>query len=178
MICVTVIMNRFNECLKFVLAREGGESNVVGDRGGRTLWGITQGTLDAWCKQTEQDRIFISNLNEVQRDNIYQLLFWQPPCCYALPDRLALVVFDSAVQHGTRRAIEMLQTQLGVKVDHMVGKVTLKTASECNDRRIALAIIDQRRKFYERIVERDPSQGKFLRGWLNRMDLLTTEISK
>lgn len=171
-------MTRFDDCLKVVLDYEGGYSDTPGDRGGKTKWGITQSTLDRWCYLTEQDRIFVANLTEIQRDSIYQSLYWQPPCCYDLPIPLDLVIFDAAVNHGVGTAIKMLQKQLGVTVDGIVGKVTIKHAKDCNARRIALAIIDARRAKYTSIVFHDASQQKFLRGWQNRMDKLTTEISK
>lgn len=37
-------------------------------------------------------------------------------------------------------------------------------------------IIDQRRDFYERLAEKNPSQKVFLKGWLNRIAKLAKEV--
>lgn len=171
-------MTRFDDCLKIVLEYEGGYSDVPGDRGGKTKWGITQNTLDRWCYISHHDKVIVANLTEVQRDNIYQLLYWQPPCCYDLPHPLDLVIFDAAVNHGPQTAIKLLQAQLGVTVDGIVGRNTMRHAKDCNARRIALAVIGARRAKYTAIAFHDASQQKFLKGWQDRMDKLTTEVSK
>lgn len=171
-------MSRFEDCLKVVLAYEGGDSDVPSDRGGKTRWGITQNTLDRWCYITGHEKVFVYNMTPEQRDNIYQTQYWQPPCCYDLPKPLDLVVFDAAVNHGVGKSIRMLQALLGCTPDGLVGAVTIKKAKECNARRIACAMIARRGELYNSIVKHDPTQAKFLRGWLNRIDKLQTEVSK
>ena len=41
----------------------------------------------------------------------------------------------------------------------------------------AKAFIEQRNQYYENLVSRNPSQRKFLNGWLNRVKNTTSECS-
>ena len=42
---------------------------------------------------------------------------------------------------------------------------------------VAAAIVVMRGEFYERLVARDATQAKFLKGWNNRLDHLSKEIA-
>ena len=41
----------------------------------------------------------------------------------------------------------------------------------------AKAFIEQRNQYYEKLVSRNPSQRKFLNGWINRVKNTTSECS-
>lgn len=59
---------------------------------------------------------------------IYERDYWQKIKGDILPPRLALVVFDSAVNQGVPTAIKLLQSVLGVQVDGIIGDHTLGAA--------------------------------------------------
>lgn len=171
-------MNRFQTCLKFILAREGGYSNRSSDRGGATNYGITQHTADVWAERNHLPRVFVKNLTMPQVEDIYFALFWLFGKCPYLRPPLDLVVFDSFIQHRPDVAAKIIQRALGVDADGILGKVTLAAAAICNPKRTAMLIIGGRRALYENILKADPSQAEFAKGWNNRMDHLTTEVSK
>ena len=44
-------MHDLDEALEYLLEHEGGWSNHAADRGGATMYGVTQATYNAYCKQ-------------------------------------------------------------------------------------------------------------------------------
>jgi lysozyme family protein len=98
---------------------EGGYVNDPLDPGGETHWGISKRSYP---------ELDIRNLRKEDAVVIYRRDFWVPLCCQDLPPALAIVLFDSAVNQGHQPAIEMLQAALKVKVDGLMGPVTVTAA--------------------------------------------------
>ena len=167
---------RFDTCLQFVLAREGGFVDDPADRGGRTNKGITQTVFDEWCDLVKRPRSDVADIRDEQVAAIYHRRYWLLAKCDELPPPIDLVVFDAAVNHGPGRSIKFLQDSLGVKVDGAIGEKTLLAASDCALSGKAADLIDRclskRVEFYQGIIKRDPTQKKFLNGWLNRVSAL------
>lgn len=166
-------MSRFDECLQFVLQREGGFSDHPNDKGGATNQGITQKTYDAYRTSNRRSVEFIDD-REVR--DIYRASYWIPAKCGILPVPVDLVVFDSAVNHGVSRSAKLLQEAAGVVVDGSVGPVTIDAIKEMEPVELAEDLIDLRRAFYSRIVNSNPSQKIFLNGWNNRMNALEVAV--
>ena len=62
-----------------------------------------------------------------------------------------------------------------VDVDGAVGPKTLSALCQCLDLKGNVSLIceiycNEREAYYKAIVENNPSQSKFLRGWLNRLE--------
>jgi lysozyme family protein len=90
-----------------------------------------------------------------------------------IPDAATLdLVADSAVNHGPAKAIKWLQTALHITVDGIIGPHTLAAMnamdSDGDSRLTRMFILRQRIQFYGAIVVSDPTQLRFLSGWLNR----------
>lgn len=160
-----------------VLRREGGFVDHPADRGGPTNFGITQETLSRHLGRdaTAED---VRRLTQDVAENIYRKDYYTAPGIDALPERVQPFVFDSAVNHGPRRAIRFVQqvcnaAGLGdLAVDGICGPNTCRAAAEA-DRVMGdwflAALVEERRNFYHAIVEADRSQEVFLNGWLNRI---------
>ena len=89
----------------------------------------------------------IKNLTREQAKEIYRKDYWQAIDGDKIADpKAALVAFDAAVNHGPGYARDKL--------------LPLGDASK---------MIAARRERYQRIVEKDPSQATFSKGWENRM---------
>ena len=170
------MINRFFDCLPFILASEGGKSDTPGDRGGRTAFGITQATFDDWTKSMRD----VWSITNAEVAAIYHARYWDACQCDKLPKSLDLCVFDSAVQHGPRNAVRFLQRALGVTDDGALGPATLGalqtviTANKLPD--LITDYLTARQAFYVAIVQHDPTQAKFSHGWANRMAALEAEI--
>lgn len=173
-------MSRFETCLNFVMGWEGGYGNDSADRGGPTNRGITRATYDAYRISRGLGRSPVVGISGDEVLDIYRTRYWRPVCGDSLPKRVDLVVFDAAVNCGVKRASIWLQRAVGADEDGQIGKYTL--AAVDGDNRAGLLdvviadMIDQRHDFYEALAERDPSQQKFLKGWLNRLAALAKEV--
>jgi len=167
-------MTRFDECLPFILQWEGGFVDNPLDRGGATNKGITQDTYDAYRVNNKRS---VAAIEDREVRDIYSAFYWLPAKCAILPDPADLVVFDSAVNHGVVKSAKLLQQAVGVVVDGHVGTETMDAVKEMEPLELADAIIEERQRFYRRIVQNDPTQQVFLKGWLNRLHALETAIN-
>ena len=169
-------MSRFDECLKFVLTREGKYSHNPADRGGATNMGITQVNYDAWRIKHGLSRNPVLGISGAEVGEIYAAGYWQPVCADGLVAPIDLCVFDAAVQHGSGRAAKWLQRTVGTRQDGVIGPQTLTASALLIERDGLEAVIryymEIRDGFYHEIVANDPSQAVFLKGWMNRMDAL------
>lgn len=166
-------LRAYQNALGFVLGVEGKLSNEVGDKGGYTDYGVTQATYNAWRLGRELPLQSVSLITSEEVSAVYFDLFWVPCRCPNLPARLDLCVFDAGVQHSDKEAIEMLQEALDGQVTGFFGPLTMGLVQRAVEAESIDAVIgrmlDIRRKFYVRIVERDVTQQKFINGWMNRI---------
>jgi len=157
-----------DEIISAILRREGGYVDHPTDRGGPTKYGITLRTLETWRgrKLTPRD-VRALTIEEARR--IYRQQFIVGPGLHRISDgRLRALLVDAAVNHGPRRAIQLLQRMLGVTGDGILGPRTLAALRRMDARRVYLGVCAERVRFYGRLIGRDSSQAVFARGWLNR----------
>lgn len=88
------------------------------------------------------------------------------------------VACDIGWGSGPVRGIRALQTLSGCVVDGSVGPKTVAAhkswLAEIGDKQAVDALAEWRRQWYRKIVEVRPSNGKFLKGWLNRANWQTS----
>jgi len=162
----------FEHCLAHVLRIEGGYGHDPYDPGGPTNLGITLATLAAWRNQplTEQSHpdllAALQSLSVTEAGAIYHARYWVPSLASRLPQPLAVMHFDAAVNHGVTGAARLLQTALGVDVDGEIGPVTLRAANSGDVRSHLAAYAEARRIRYRAL----PHFWRFGRGWLARVD--------
>lgn len=169
-------MNRFDYCLKFVLEREGGYSDHKNDNGGPTNHGITHKTYDQYRKNSGLHLRPVTFITSDEVTAIYRTMYWVPAKCGLLPDPLDLYVFDAAVNHGPGRAVKLLQRALGVADDGLLGPKTIGALHEEIQAgqlaELARNFLAIRQEFYDQIIDNDPSQKVFAKGWGNRLEHL------
>jgi lysozyme family protein len=160
-----------------VIRREGGFVDHPQDRGGPTNFGITRSTLSRHLgRPASADEV--RRLERTVAAEIYRRQYYEAPAIDALPARIQPFVFDAAVNHGPGRAIRFVQQVCDaagfgpLTLDGQCGPRTRQAAAAA-DRAMGdwllAALVEERRNFYLALVERDPGQRVFLRGWLNRL---------
>lgn len=167
----------FAHALSFVLVREGGYVNDPTDKGGETNLGISDlrdGLADG---KTDVDGdgkpdVKIKDLTKEQAGLIYQRDYWQAAKCDLWPDGISLFVFDSAVQHGAKKAIQLLQDAVGVTSDGVAGPKTVSAVAGADAEWLLTRCFLRRSRYYADIIKSNTSQGKYLNGWFNRLDEL------
>lgn len=180
-------MKTVDELLDDVLRREGGYVDHPADRGGPTNYGITLKTLSQYIgyAATEND---MKTLDVQVAKDIYEKNYYYGPSIQKLPAQVQGFIFDCAVNHGPRRAIKFMQNvcnQAGytprLQVDGAMGPNTLKGAQWAQNNMqdmFLLALFEERKNFYRTIVEHDPSQNVFLKGWMNRVKEFEDDYAK
>lgn len=172
----------FQRSLQMVLRHEGGYVDHPADRGGPTNMGITQKTYRAYLRArnpalSDAD-LAAYPMKDMSADviaEIYYQGYWRPARCVDMPNEaLAAVTFDAAVNHGAKQAIRLLQQGAGMAAFDCDGAWGPRTRSRVKSAAAdSVGLIDgvllARERFYRQLVKDDPTQGVFLRGWMNRL---------
>jgi lysozyme family protein len=151
-------MDIFKTALDLILKHEGGYVNHPEDPGGETKYGIS--------KRAYPD-VDIKNLTPEQAGEIYYKDYWCKVQCDSLPEPVALMVFDAAVNMGVRRAAKQLQKAASATPDGVVGPMTIKAVRDAyrtSEEDFLQALYDKRQSFYERLK----TFKTFGRGWTRR----------
>jgi lysozyme family protein len=190
----------FQRYRKNLRKREGGYVNDPVDRGGPTRKGISQEFLNLLRKKKRWPHLpaQTKHLTDPQTDDIYRVEIFdlgqiakleQIPRLEALAPELPEQIFDSGVLHDILDAGRWLQQSLdevlgtdltkelddGSRVyDGIVGSKTRRAVAkaiqagrivEVND-----LMVDKRQDFMRKLARTDPSQQKYLAGWLARAE--------
>lgn len=189
-------MGNFERCQKIVAVSEGGANfDVVNgkpvlkpksrnDRGGPTNYGITIGTLSKAYSQGIVDHNDIVLLTKSEANKIYEQNYWKPSRADKMPWGLCLVHYDCAVNCGVGGAAKQLQRALNelagssvVSVDGVVGPKSLEAIGRVDLSLLIAKYLEVRTAYYHGLVAKNPSQGDFLNGWLNRMERIRREVA-
>jgi len=157
----------FDRALALVLEREGGFVNHPLDPGGATNRGITRATL-ARVRGRPVSVAEIMALSEAEAAAIYRARYWEAVAGDALPDGIAIAVFDSAVNSGPGRAARLLQRALGVRDDGIIGPMTVAAARGSDEAATIRTFTQLRLGFLGRL----PTWPIFGRGWRRRVEAI------
>ncbi|MBW8638419.1 hypothetical protein K1W69_14575 [Hoeflea sp. WL0058] len=164
-------MFSYAQALKFVLRWEGGFVDDPDDRGGRTNKGVTQATYDAWRSGRSLSSKDVLYITDGEVADIYQSMYWKGARCDRLRDKMAFCQFDTAVNMGPRRAVRILQRATECEEDGVFGAATQAACDGCDIDSALLAYTEIRATYYHMFAMK-PGQGKFLKGWMNRLNSL------
>ena len=155
-----------DELLKY----EGGFTNDPADKGGPTNFGITAADLGRWRKLDRPASVEeVRTMQVAEARDIYKAWYIADPGFDPIADGgLRWVVVDSGVLHGTRTAARWLQQALGVTPDGVVGNQTITAANAADAAHALRGVLALRIRRYPEIVKDNPSQLRFLQGWVNR----------
>lgn len=162
-------MSAFDKALAFTLSPdiEGGMSNHPLDRGGKTNRGVTQRAYDTWRTTTGRFRRSVDLIEDYEVRELYHDDYWTPCNCNALPEPVALAVFDMAVNSGTWNAKLTLQRAVHVRADGVIGPVTLAAVKATPD--ALLRLLERRGAYIQEVIYVTPTQVTFLEGWITRL---------
>jgi len=142
-------------------------TDTPGDHGGPTKGGITLGLLQSLRPgATLED---LKALTEDDARGIYEAEFITRPGFYKIVDGLLRwQVVDCGVPSGPHRATEWLRQAVGVEADGQLGPKTIAAVNAADPHRVAIRLACIRIRFFGQDVHNDPSQAKWLNGWLAR----------
>lgn len=169
--------------LKQLLLNEGGYSNVTGDTGGETYRGISRNNFPHWegwrlvdqHKPLKDEQIIADNTLDSEVVTFYLRNFWDENRLGEINNQnIAGKLLDMSVNMGSYRAIIILQQTLvndmriSVNIDGKIGSETISAINRASAPVLLQKIRGRCVAFYEGLVEKKPSNKKFLSGWLRR----------
>ncbi len=168
----------YEDPIGYILQHEGGYVNHPADKGGPTNFGVTIKTYSKWLgRRATIDEVKAMKV-ETARE-IYETMYLTGPRIHTLPEPPQTLILDMAINHGPKLGIKLLQRVVNLagfgpcSMDGIIGPETRKCvieAAEAMGPYLQNAVVFERKKLYNSIVERKPSQAVFLKGWLRRAD--------
>lgn len=153
----------------FILKWEGGFVNDPLDRGGATNKGITIGTFrQFYGKDASVEQL--KRITDAQWLHIFKSGYWDRWQADQIKNQSVANILVDWVWASGIHGIKIPQRILGVAVDGIVGSKTMAALNSQNPAEFFFRIKDERIKFVEDIVRRNPTQGRFLKGWKNRIN--------
>ena len=149
-------MTAFEHAMEFVLSQEGGFVDDPADHGGATKYGISH---------TAYPDLDIAALTLDEARAIYRRDYWNPLRLDEMPEALAMLAFDAAVNMGKTAAARQLQAALGVKQDGVVGPVTVGAANGAALGDLMIELAARRMNAYGLI----PQFAHYGLGWSRRL---------
>lgn len=155
---------------------EGKYSNDKSDSGGPTMRGITWATFVQYCNQKGFPEPSISDLKNISDEtweDVVKTMFWNKwQADNIINQSIANILVDWFFNSGYW-GIKIPQRILSQTTDGIVGYKTLYAVNTANQKGLFQDIKQSREQFYWNIVKNKPSQNKFIKGWLNRLNQFT-----
>jgi lysozyme family protein len=159
----------FDRAFEELIGLEGGYVNDPDDLGSETKFGISK----RWYPNED-----IKNLTLGRAKDIYWHDFWKLLHLPAvINEEIAKEIFEQSVNLGrqqatehTQRALNMVTAGQRLEIDGMFGPKTLAVLNGCSYEQAWLRVMNGLQFVkYLNIIEGNPSQQKFFRGWLKRI---------
>lgn len=183
----------FGKAMNLVMKSEGGWANHPKDKGGKTRYGITEGTLAAAYSKGIVSYATLGKLTPEDAKKIYYDMFYSRYGWDKVQWFINYLGFDATVNHGIGGAARIFQSAMntyapsvkpklvedgkwGPKTEARLLELWSEEASEKDLKKFASIYLLRRKKFYDGIISNNPSQRVFLKGWYNRLNFIADNI--
>lgn len=162
----------------FILRWEGGYVNDPIDRGGETNKGITRATFNALADTVlgiEPTDWAFKNMTEAQAELFIKHYWDKATYNNSVHDQAIAEAITSwnwgSGRYGLMTFQRLLNDEFGedLAVDGIIGAKTVNAANQIHPPTLLSRMIARRERFFRDLAKMDPSQERFLKGWLNRL---------
>lgn len=160
---------------QFLECRKTGLANDPDDRGGLTMCGVTYATYATYCNRRNKKATTngLRNLSYAEWLDILKTMFWDRWKADQIENQaLANILVDWVWASGIT-GIKRPQRILKVEADGIVGPKTLAALNSRAPEELFAELHKDRIAHVESIVQKSPSQKKFLKGWKRRINAIT-----
>jgi len=169
-----------NKLAPFLLRWEGGFVDDPVDLGGATNMGVTIATWRSVGYDKNGDGcVDVDDLRLLTREDVIRRVlkphYWDRWKADRIDSQSVANILVDWVWGSGVYGIKLPQKLLGTGVDGIVGAKTLAAVNAADPAAFFQAVKVEREAFLLRIVERDPKQKRFLKGWMNRLNDLKYE---
>ena len=152
--------------------------NVPGDSGGPTKFGVIVGDLQKLKMDENHDGAVdwkdIRDLSEPDAEIVVKKEYWDVVKADQINNQsVAESLVDWGYNCGIYYAAKKVQEILGLTADGNIGPKSLEAINSANQEDLFNKITAVRKQHYQDIVNKNNSQSKFLKGWLNRVGAFT-----
>lgn len=166
-------MAKIEKLSPIVAKWEAGFVNDTTDKGGATNMGITIGTWRQIGYDKDGDGDIdvqdIRLLDERDFGCVLKIYWNRWQANRIINQSVANLLVDWVFTSGAW-GVKIPQRILGLKQDGNVGQLTLNAVNSANQKELFNKIFEARKKFFNDIVKNNPSQKRFIKGWLNRLN--------
>lgn len=169
-------MADIKKLIPIVAKHEGGFVNDKVDKGGATNMGITIGTWRqvGYDKDGDGD-IDVQDIRKLDERDFGCILkiYWNRWQANRLINQSVANLLVDWVFNSGAWGIKIPQRVLGFSIedqDGVVGNKTITAINSADQKELFLKLFKAREKFFNDIVKNNPEQGKFLKGWLSRLN--------
>lgn len=162
-----------NKLKPFILKWEGGFVNDPDDLGGATNKGVTLGTYKQYKKgkglpePTVED---LKNISDEEWTEIFKKMYWDRWKADCINNQsIANILVDFCWASGVN-GIKRPQKILGVTVDGIVGDKTIAALNAMDPMSLFFKIKNDRIKYIDEICKARPTNKKYKKGWMNRIN--------
>lgn len=110
---------KFLKSHPFTAKWEGGWSDHPEDRGGKTMFGVTQPTFDGWNDMRGYPRRPVATITRAEALQLFFDDYWTAARCEGLALGVDLATYDAAVNSGVSRGRKWLLASLDPNNDHV-----------------------------------------------------------
>ena len=157
----------------FEKAKLKGFANDPDDLGGATMCGVTLVTFTEYCRRKGYPRPTIVRLKAIKYKEwleILKTMFWDKWKADQINNEsIALILVDWVWGSG-KYGITIPQKAIGVTADGIVGPKTIAAVNAKDPKQLFDLIRKERLAYIERICRSRPTNLKYKRGWLNRLN--------
>ena len=157
----------------FEKAKLKGFANDPDDLGGATMCGVTLATFTEYCRRKGYPRPTIVRLKAIKYKEwleILKTMFWDKWKADQINNESVALILVDWVWGSGKYGITIPQKAIGVTADGIVGPKTVAAVNAKDPKQLFDLIRKERLAYIERICRSRPTNLKYKRGWLNRLN--------